>query len=264
MFYGKIVAAALGFLLLGPMGLLLGLLLGHWFDRGLQHSLGFGSPERVAQIQRAFFKTSFQLLGLVAKADGRVSEQEIAQTEEIMRQLGLAEQQRQEAIALFRQGTESGFSAASAVAEFNEACGDHRQVRQTLLAFLVSLALADGHFHSAELELLESIAALLGYNSHEFSRLVQMMEAQSHFHGSGMGSATASDQLADAYRALGVESANSDREVKQAYRRLMSENHPDKLIAQGVPEEAIKLGTERSQDIQAAYELLKKERGMKR
>jgi DnaJ like chaperone protein len=264
MIFGKIIAAALGFLLYGLPGLLLGAMLGHWFDRGLGHTLGFGSPERLAEIQRSFFKTSFQLLGLIAKADGRVSKQEIAHTEEIMRQLGLGEEQRTEAIALFQQGAQPDFKFESVLAEFNELCQGHRQVRHTLLAFLVSLALADGHLHHVELELLEKVAACLGCSPQEFSRLVKMMEAQSHFHGADMGAASAGDQLADAYLALGVEPECSDRELKQAYRRLMSENHPDKLIAQGVPEEMLKLGTERAQDIQAAYELLKKHRGIKR
>jgi DnaJ like chaperone protein len=264
MLYGKITAAALGLLLYGLPGLLLGLVVGHWFDRGLQHTLGFGSPEQLARVQQSFFKTSFQLLGLIAKADGRVSEQEIAHTEEIMRQLSLGEAPRREAVALFKQGTEPGFQWQPAISEFAELCQGQRQVKHTLLAFLVSLALVDGHLHRAELELLEDIAGHLGHSPQEFSRLVQMMEAQSHFHSAGSGTADTTDQLTDAYQALGVAADCSDRELKQAYRRLMSENHPDKLIAQGVPEEMIKLGTERAQDIQAAYGLVKKHRGLSR
>lgn len=201
---------------------------------------------------------------MIAKADGRVSEQEISHVEEIMRQLGLAEEQRAEAIALFKQGTEPAFELESTLQEFIDLCQGHQQVKQTLLAFLASLALADGHLHQAELELLEKTAGYLGYSSQQFARLMQMIQAQSHFHNTGADTATEQDQLADAYLALGVESGCSDRELKQTYRRLMSENHPDKLIAQGVPEEMIKLGTERAQDIQAAYELLKKHRGIKR
>jgi DnaJ like chaperone protein len=264
MVYGKIIGATLGYLLFNLPGLVLGAVAGHWFDRGLQHSLGFGSPERLAQIQRSFFQTSFHLLGLIAKADGRVSEQEIAHVEEIMRQLGLQEKQREEAIALFKEGTEPAFELEAAISEFNELSQGHRQVQQTLLAFLASLALADGHLHPAELELLEKIAGHLGYSAQAFARLLEMLRAQSHFHSTGAGAVAQGDQLADAYLALGIETDCSDKELKQAYRRLMSENHPDKLIAQGVPEEMIKLGTERAQDIQAAYELLKKHRGIKR
>lgn len=261
MIYGKLVAGILGFAFTGSLfGGLLGLLVGHWFDKGLRHSLGFGSPEHLAEVQKVFFDTSFQLLGQLAKADGRVSEEEIAHAEEIMRHLGANEEQRQQAIALFKQGAGPDFQMEPVVSRFNELCQGHRQVKQALIAFLISLAMADGHLHPAELELLQRVATLLGYSAAEFQRLVQMVEAQSHFHGSGATAPASTDHIADAYVALGVNSSVSDRELKTAYRRLMSENHPDKLIAQGVPEQMIKLATERSQDIQAAYELLKKER----
>ena len=264
---GKLVAGFLGWIFMGLPGALLGLLVGHWFDRGLQHSFSFGSPEKLAEVQREFFNTCFLLLGHVAKADGRVSEQEINHTEAIMRQLGIRGAQRDEAIALFKRGAEQGFDMAPVIAAFNQLCAGHRQVKHALLTFLLGMAAADGHLHPAELELLRRVAGLLGYSAQAFERLVRMVEAQSRFHdygrgGHGRGSTAASSQsqLADAYRALGVKPDCSDRELKRAYRRLMSENHPDKLIAQGVPEEMVKLATERSQEIQAAYEIAKKHR----
>ena len=85
-----------------------------------------------------------------------------------------------------------------------------------------------------------------------------MVEAQSHFHEPP--SASAEDQLADAYQALGVDPSCTDKELKRAYRRLMSEHHPDKLIARGVPESMMKVATEKAQEIQAAYELVRKQR----
>ena len=263
MIFGKIVAGLLGLLLYGPLGGLLGLVLGHWFDRGLQHSLGFASPGHLARVQESFFKTSFLLLGLVAKADGRVSEAEVAHTEDIMRQLGLGEEQRRAAITLFKQGATKEFQPQPVVSGFNEVCRGQKQLQQTLLVFLVSLALADGHLHAAEQQALEMVAGYMGFSARDFARLVRMIEAQRHFHGSAAGSVPEKDQLGDAYLALGVDADASDREVKKAYRRLMSQNHPDKLIARGVPEEMVKMATEQSQEILAAYELIKKSRGIR-
>ena len=181
-----------------------------------------------------------------------------------MQQLGIRGAQRDEAIALFKRGAEPGFDMAPVIAAFNQLCAGHPLMKQTLLTFLLGMAAADGQLHPAELELLQRVAGLLGYSAQAFERLVQMLEAQSRFHGygpgGGPGAASPQSQLEDAYRALGVKPDCSDRELKQAYRRLMSENHPDKLIAQGVPEEMVKLATERSQEIQAAYELAKKHR----
>jgi DnaJ like chaperone protein len=261
MIFGKIVAGLLGLLLFGLQGAIIGLLLGHWFDRGLRHSLGFASPEHLNRVRESFFETSFQLLGFVAKADGRVSEAEVVHTEEIMRQLGLDEKHRQAAIKLFKQGAAQDFQPQPVVSGFNELCRGQKQLQQTLLVFLTSLALADGHLDRAEQQVLEMLASYMGYSAADFARLVRMIEAQRHFHGSAADSIPEKDQLNDAYLALGVEPEASDREVKKAFRRLMSQNHPDKLIARGVPEEMVKIATEQSQEILAAYELIKKSRG---
>ena len=173
---GKLVAGFLGWIFMGLPGALLGLLVGHWFDRGLQHSFSFGSPEKLAEVQREFFNTCFLLLGHVAKADGRVSEQEINHTEAIMRQLGIRGAQRDEAIALFKRGAEQGFDMAPVIAAFNQLCAGHRQVKHALLTFLLGMAAADGHLHPAELELLRRVAGLLGYSAQAFERLVRMVE----------------------------------------------------------------------------------------
>ena len=260
MIYGKIIAGFLGFLALGVWGAVFGLFVGHLFDRGLQLASGFTNPAHIMKLRTVFFETSFQLLGYLAKADGRISEAEVEHTETIMRQLGAAEEQRSAAIALFKRGASPEFELGPAMAAFNDACRGQRVIRHTLLVFLIGLALADDTMHRTEAEALEKIAAYLGYNQAELGRLVQMMQAQYHFHGAGAGPSAPANQVANAYTALGADPNCSDRELKQAYRRLMSENHPDKLIAKGVPEQMVKLATARSQEILAAYELLKNSR----
>lgn len=262
MFYGKLIAGLIGLLAGGPVGLLVGLLVGHAFDRGLQRTLGFGNPEHLQQVQASFFETCFKLLGAVAKADGRVCEVEIAHTEEVMQQLGVFGEQRQSAIDHFKAGSTADFDAAAAINTFNELCGAHRQLPHTLLVFLISMALADGSIDEAEREVLQSIAGHLGYSADRFRRLLDMVLAQSHFQQQYQQAHArpAGEQLADAYLAIGVGPESSDKELKRAYRKLMSENHPDKLIARGVPEAMIKLATERSQEILSAYELICKAR----
>lgn len=263
MFYGKIVAGLLGLLLGGPIGLVIGLLLGHYFDRGLARAQLFASPENLARIQRNFFETSFLLQGFLAKADGRVSEAEVAHTEEIIRQMGLSADQRREAIALFKRGSAADFQPEPVVSEFLQVCGSQRQLVQNLLLFLISLAHADGQLDAAERDALHRIGRLMGLPAAVLDQLLRMAQAQGRFHqGPGGASGAGSDtSLADAYAALGVSAEVNDRDLKRAYRKLMSENHPDKLIAKGVPEHMIKLATERSQEIQAAYEMVRKHRG---
>jgi DnaJ like chaperone protein len=259
-FVGKIVGGLIGLAAGGIVGLVVGLFIGHAFDRALTKTLLFGSPENIERIRNSFFETTFLLSGYLAKVDGRVSEQEIAHTEQVIAQMGLNAQQRQRAIELFRTGSASDFEMEPVVNAFLQTCGPQKKLQQTLLLFLISLAHADRGVEPAEHAALVRIAGHMGMAAAQLEQLLRMARAQEHFHQQGGPSAQPTTSLTDAYAALGVDKRVSDKEVKSAYRKRMSENHPDKLIAQGVPEEMIKLATARSQEIQAAYEAIKKTR----
>jgi DnaJ like chaperone protein len=259
MFYGKLVAGALGLLVGGPIGLVVGLFIGHSFDKGLVNTLQFGSPEKVEQITVSFFETTFLLLGYLAKADGHVSQSEIHHTESLFVQMGLNSTQQTNAKALFRQGAGKDFSLESTVTSFLQTCGHQKQLQQTLLMFLISLALSDQSIHKAEHDALAQTAQLMGFGAAQLEQLLRMVQAQGQFHG-GAGGGSPASELKNAYAALGVSEADSDKVVKSAYRKLMSQNHPDKLIARGVPEDMIKIATEKAQDISGAYDLIRKHR----
>lgn len=261
-YMGKLIGGVIGFLTLGPFGLLLGLWLGHAFDRGLGGLAQFASPEFRAKIQDSFFTTTFRLLGCLAKADGRVSESEIAHAEILIAQMGLDSAGRQRAITLFKEGSSKDFQLEVVVNDFLGLAGRHPQLKQTLLLFLISMALADGTLDPAERNVLDHIGRLLGFTAAQVDNLLRMAQAQGQFHDTP-GSQGAVNDIHVAYQALGVDQNASDAEVKRAYRKLMSENHPDKLIARGVPDSMLKLATEKSQEIQAAYELIKKYRAQK-
>lgn len=268
MVVGKIIGGLLGLAVGGLLGAIVGVLVGHMFDRGLGSAMRFASPENLRRIQQSFFRTTFLLSGHLAKADGRISQHEVDHTEQLFNQLGLSAEQRREAIALFKEGAGADFSLDRAIADYLAVCGQQPQLRQTLLLFLISLAHADQAMEPAEHAILSRIASELGMAAGTLEQLVQMAQAQTRFHhggqtGSGAGAASGASALDAAYTALGVDSSVSDRDLKRAYRKLMSENHPDKLIAKGVPESMIELATERSQEISTAYELVRKHRGMR-
>lgn len=259
MFYGKLIAGLIGLLVFGPIGLIVGIIIGHSFDRGLGRVFQAGSAENIARIKLQFFETIFLLLGHLAKADGRISRQEVDHTELIIQQMGLDGAQRQRAIDLFRRGAAPEFELDATLAAFMEACGRQPQLRQTLLLFLISLALADHQLQPEEQQVLQRIATLLGFSAAQLDQLLRMARAQEQFH-SGTSQPDTPDRLQAAYTALGISPEVSDRELKRVYRKLMSEHHPDKLIAKGVPEDMLKLATEKSQEITAAYELIRKHR----
>ena len=264
MIFGKVIGGFIGLLVGGIVGLVVGVFIGHAFDRGLAQTLRFGSPENLERIKTSFFETTFLLAGHLAKADGRVSQQEIDHTEQLFVQMGLSAEHRRRAIELFRRGAASDFQLEATVNAFLQTCGPQRQLQQTMLLFLISLALADQVIDPAEHGALVRIAKLMGLGTAQLEQLLRMAQAQDHFHGRGGYAAQPGTSLEDAYTALGVSSDVDDKALKRAYRKLMSENHPDKLIAQGVPEDMVKLATERSQEIQAAYEMIRKHRGLKK
>ena len=261
MVFGKVICGLIGLIAGSIPGLVVGVLVGHAFDRALGNAFSFGSPGNIEQAKNSFFETTFLLSGYLAKVDGRISQAEIDHTEQVIAQMGLGAQQRQRAIELFRRGAAADFAMESVVAAFVQSGGRHRQLRQMLLLFLISLAQADHGMVPTEHAALVRIANAMDIGAAQLERLLRMAQAQAGFQQQQGGATTArGSSQEDAYRALGVESNATDREVKRAYRKLMSEHHPDKLIARGVPEAMIKLATERTQEIQTAYELIRKAR----
>lgn len=266
MFLGKLICGLLGYGMGGFIGALLGIWVGHAFDRALSSSAVFLSAGERENLQQLFFETCFQLIGHLAKADGRVSEEEVAQTEALMSRMGLSAEHRKDAIKLFKQGTQADFDFDATTARFAQTAARNRNLSLTLLEFLISVALADGSLHPAEQQVLRSTAAKLNMNAQQFDQLLQMILAQNHFGGSDSGGyqagsqAPIQDEVEQAYQALGVSHEVDDKTLKKAYRKLMSQHHPDKLIAKGVPEDMIKVATEKSQQIQSAYEIVKKSR----
>jgi DnaJ like chaperone protein len=247
MFYGKAIAGLIGLLSGGIFGLIIGVFIGHSFDRGLVRTFNFGSPENIERIKESFFATNFLLLGYLAKVDGRISKSEIAHAELVIAQMGLNSDQRKRAIEFFQRGSAAAFKVEPTVASFKEVCGSQKHLQQTMLAFLVSIALADEHgLVEAELNALQDLLA--------------MAQAQGSFNDGSYSGTGNGNSLEDAYSALGVAQSVTDKELKRAYRKLMSQNHPDKLIAKGVPEEMIKIATGKSQKIVAAYDAISKHR----
>ena len=244
----------------GIFGAFLGLLIGSYIDRARAYGTGGVNPLSNANRQVVFIETLFLSMGKVAKVDGRVSAEEIAHAEALMQQLGMTAEHRTQAIAWFKQGADPALDFDAAYKKFMSVCGNTRNLKHVLLVYLIVIALADGEVHPEEETVLIDIAARLGYSAAELRQLMAMAMSQARFSGGQQRNPV--EALDDAYKALGVTKENTDQEIKRAYRKLMSQYHPDKLMGQGLPEDMIAMATEKAKEIQLAHDLIQKSRNI--
>lgn len=262
---GKIIGAILGTVVAGPIGFLIGFFLGHLYDSGIFGRFGGGMGHREQSIiQQVFFKNTFAIMGYIAKCDGRVSEHEIEAARRIMKQMGLNDEQKRDAIKQFNLGKQPDFNLQKSLNELRQACLFNPQLLRTFLEIQIFIIQSDGQVSSAQQAALQSICNQLGIRGFNFDPFRQQQYSrQQHYQGYQQHARPSPRQdLSAAYTLLEIDSSASNDDVKKAYRRLMSKNHPDKLMSQGLPPEMIKLATQKTQKIKEAYETIKQSRGM--
>ncbi|MDR8524956.1 MULTISPECIES: co-chaperone DjlA [Shewanella] len=255
--WGKFFGFVIGFMFGRLAGAILGLWLGHMYDRKLARDAGISSG---AKRQALFFNTTFAVMGHVAKASGRVTENDIRMATSLMDQLNLSGQARADAQAAFREGKDSDFDLNACLKTFRLISMGRKEVLQMFLEIQIQTALSDAQLDQQERAILSTVAKELGFSQQQLDDLLARWQAEFNFHRSGAGNQTS---IKDAYDLLGMSEANSDQEIKRAYRKLMNEHHPDKLVAKGLPAEMMELAKTKAQDIQAAYDRVKGERGMR-
>ena len=244
------------------IGAAIGLWVGHLFDKGTSVNFDGLYQSKETDRQAAFFYCTFSVMGHVAKAKGRVTEHEIAFANAYMDKLGLRGDLRKEAQEAFRDGKTTGFPLAARLAKFKESCRGRNDLLLLFLEIQIQVAFADGNLESVEREVLHNIANTLGFSPRELDRLFDMIIAGAKFHqqqGNTPGE-TNEKQVSRAYRLLGVKSSDSDRDIKKAYRKLMAQHHPDKLVAKGLPKQMMEQAKQKAQDIQSAYEMVQASR----
>lgn len=267
--WGKVLGAFFGFLLGGPFGLLLGLFLGNKFDKarqGISFSGGFGGARQQVDRQ-AYFYATFAVMGHVAKAKGKVTKSEIRLATLLMEKMALDANARRQAQDAFRDGKENTFPLEDVVKSVRQSCGGRFDLLQMFLEVQIQAAYADGQLDNSELQILYLIAHHLGFSRFQLERIIAMQEAAFHFQhqntnrNSGNGPWSPDDSASrrqDAYKVLGVAPDANTQTVKRAYRKLMNEHHPDKLAARGLPPEMREMAKQKAQEIQAAYDMIKK------
>jgi len=256
---GKLIGALLGlYLFRHPFGMLLGIAVGHLWDSGML------SMARAQAPPRSFLAPLFGLAGAIAKSDGRVSEPEIAATENLMARIQLNADQREEAIARFNAGKQPGFAVHLAIADLKAWAGGRRDLAFLLLDMLLDIVYAEGELTAPKLGIVRKLCWSLGVHERELSALAAMKGYGFAGHRGAYEQphrAPSAPSGPDPYAVLGLEPEASEREIKRAYRKLISQHHPDKLG--DVPEELKRRAEERAREINAAYEKIRAERGIK-
>jgi DnaJ like chaperone protein len=297
--WGKILGAFFGYLSGGPVGALFGIFVGNFFDRGF--STYYSNPhwyyysEKRKAVQKIFFEATFSVMGYIAKADGRVSEQEIKMAKILMEEMRLNGEQKSQAQRLFTEGKQANFKFESVLAQLQRECRDNRDLLKLFADIQYRAAQVDG-LNAKKVEALDIVFSYLGFAPlhkqyrfyEDFSygphsepepeqqhrqQQYQRQQQQNYRRYSSSGQQDRSRQqyqsrqqspqnsLAHAYALLEVSPEANKQEVKRAYRRLLSRNHPDKLISQGLPEEMIKIANDKTHKIMKAYELICQSKG---
>ena len=246
-----LIGAVLGYQLGRVPGMIIGIILAFWLVRRLRIRV----RSSIAQVQTQFLESTFAVMGAMCKADGQVSQDEIRVAEALFDRLRLSAQQRGIAKAAFGRGKASDFDLDAELANVMRVTRGQRALLQMFLQVQLSAIAADGEVHPAEHELLMRVARRLGLSELEIRRLEAMLRG-----GTRAGAASTQNQLDDAYEVLGVDPGVSDAELKRAYRRLMSQNHPDKLASKGLPESMREMAEQKTREISHAYDLIKQAR----
>ena len=245
-----VLFALIGLFIGGFRGLLIGAALGYGASWVLRSVLSKG----LALVQAQFLESTFAVMGALCKADGAVSRDEIQLAENMFARLNLSEEMRQSAMAAFSRGKAPGFDLDAEVEKFARASHGRRPILVMFLQIQCAAIAADGNVHPAEHQMLLRVARGLGLSEADVAQLEALLRT-------GAPGPSPQHKLQDAYTALGLSSSATDAEIKQTYRRLMSQNHPDKLAGKGLPESMREMAEERSREISTAYAVIKEARG---
>lgn len=259
--FGKLTLGSLGLFFGGPLGAVAGAALGHiLIDKGskFQNQLNYSGPnysnrnagfrqtnfKQTEQTQAAYFVSLFSILGKLSKADGVVSREEIRVVQDFINSLPMDEREKLFAKQVFNEAKNSNYSIDDFATQLYQATRHQPTVLQSFLNLLFQLAAADGTFHPAEEKALKRIKAIFQISDQEYEHIKAM-----HFKGT--------DKY---YEILECTPNSTDQEIKANYKKLAKEYHPDTIISKGLPEEFTNFATVKFQEIQEAYENVKRER----
>ena len=242
--WGKVIGGVAGFALGGPLGAILGTAFGHAIDRKRSNNNSEFEATDQQTRQTAFTVAMIVLSAKMAKADGHVTREEINTFKRIFE---IPEADAPNVGRLFNEARQDAEGFEPYAEQIGEMFIGDQAICESLLGGLFQIALADGVIHPKELQFLKKVALSFNLSQSDFDRIATV------FNGASRN---------DPYQILGVSRDASDNEIKKKYRELIRENHPDTLIAKGMPQEFIDIANEKMANINAAYDQMSKDRSL--
>jgi DnaJ like chaperone protein len=243
--WGKVIGGVAGLAIGGPLGMILGAAAGHAYDKMKAGETRVRFDTNARQI--AFTTAIIVLSAKMAKADGHVTRAEVDAFKQLFH---IPPREMQNVGRIFDEAKKDAKGFEPYAEQVAMMFAHQPAVMEELIGGLFHIAEADGAVHPNELKFLRKTALIFGFSERQFERLKAI-----HMGADGDGT--------DPYKVLGIGRKASDAEVKKTYRKLIRENHPDTLIAQGMPQEFIDLANEKMAAINAAYDRVEKERRLR-
>jgi DnaJ like chaperone protein len=245
---GKLLGGSIGFALGGPLGAVIGAVLGHHTVDANEAVPGDSVLSTLEQKRTMYFVATFSMLGKLAKSDGVVTQHEIDVIDNVMRvHLKLTPDARRLAIEIFNEARDSSASFDEYASQFYDHFHTNQQMLVTMVELLLLVAMSDTQFHHQEKQLIESVVRMFHLQDH-------YEQIRSRFNG-------VPDDINRYYHILGCEVGDSIESVKKKYRKLAMEFHPDRVQANGMPEEFAEVAQDKFKEIQHAYDLVSKDLG---
>ena len=262
---GTLLGGTVGFMFGGPFGAIIGGAIGSNIGGGLgggaqtgprspydrpgsREGFRTGGAFNPLQAQQAFMIALISLAAKVAKADGKVTSEEIRSFDLFLQNnLRMGPEERKIAARIFNEARDSDIPVEDFARQIREVMGTRREQLRDLLTMLLMVAMADGHLHSEEERVIREINRHLGLPPHDYDSAKSMFNPGANIDA--------------AYNTLGINASASDADVKKAYRKMAKEYHPDVVSNRGMGEDFLKFAEDKMQTVNLAYDQIKKERG---
>lgn len=263
--WGKLTGIGLGYFLAGVPGAMFGLALGFLVDKSVlmlkRPRFAKVNPADLGNLQKEFFVATFSVMGYVAAAARSANDDEFAALNKVINRLSLPQNIHREALALYNEGKKPDFNLNQVVLPFFTVCQFQKHLLEMFLEIQLFAAFNDGDINPSRQQILLNICRLLEMSRADFDRILSTIRAEQHFSREKKTGRVVklkkTGGVEDAYAILNLAPNASDEEITQAYRRLTSMNHPDKLVARGLPEEMLKIAEDKTREIRLAYERIR-------